>query len=239
MLVWIRSSLFLMEILIFVTPFSQGWYLFIFSQYQLPTPDNSFWKCWVFHAGRLCISSNEKFSFLICFLPASGCPPRVASCHFLFFSTVFAVALIEITFSMRKLRFWRSRPPPKIHWQWILENQLPHSSSLILTCFFYFFKFEDSRYAEYFSPHPLLHYGIKLVLGMNQGETHSTWMRRGNATSILKLGVGFRAVANFKFSALVKFLFSQLNWPSTTAFLHLTDKGGDLAARADLKVRLV
>ena len=33
-------------------------------------------------------------------------------------------------------------------------------------------------------------------------------------TSILELRVDFRAVANFRFSVLVKFLFYQRNWPS-------------------------
>ena len=40
-------------------------------------------------------------------------------------------------------------------------------------------------------------------------ETHSSWLGRGYVTSILELMVGFRAVANFRFSSLVKFLFSQ------------------------------
>ena len=51
-----------------------------------------------------------------------------------------------------------------------------------------------------------------------KGETHLPWLRRGYTTSMLDLRVGFRAVANFRFAALVKFLFSQRNWLSATGF---------------------
>ena len=76
------------------------------------------------------------------------------------------------------------------------------------------FLFEDAIYAVYFSLslRSITHYGIHLVLGMNQG---------GNPFALVQteirdqLRVGFGAVANFKIS--VKYLFSKRNRSSATA----------------------
>ena len=63
-------------------PFSQDrCYLLFCIQSQLPTSGHSF----VSHRVRLCVWLYGRFSFLICFLPASSCPPWLGSCRSLFF----------------------------------------------------------------------------------------------------------------------------------------------------------
>ena len=55
------------------------------------------------------------------------------------------------------------------------------------------FLFEDAIGAVYFSLAlcSTTHQGVQLVLGMNQRETYSPWLRRRYTTSILDLGIGF------------------------------------------------
>ena len=83
----------------------------------------------------------------------------------------------------------------------------------------------------------IFHHDSDLCWESTKEENHSPRLRRGYTTSILELGVGFRALANFRFSVEVKFQFSQRNWPSATAFKYLKDKGWEFAASADWKVQ--
>ena len=59
----------------------------------------------------------------------------------------------------------------------------------------------------------------------SKGENYSPVLRREYTTNILELRVGFRALANFLFSAVIKFPFFQRYWSWATAFQSLKDKG--------------
>ena len=139
---------------------------------------------------------------------------------FFVFLTVFGVALVEITFSMRKGENLVRPTSSKDSITMNLGKSIASFSESDSDRFHLVFLFEDTIDAVYFllALHSTTHLGVQLVLGMNQGETHSPWLTQQYVTSILELRVGFWAVANFRFSALVKFLFSQHNWPSATAF---------------------
>ena len=137
----------------------------------------------------------------------------ISKLPFLVFFTVFELALVAITFSMRKGKnlAWQTSSKDLITvnlgkflrvWFSFFESD-SHSPSLILRGFVEIFYLKTPFFAG-----PALHHPPR----------SPTWLRQGYATSILELKVGFRAVANFKFSALVKFLFSQRNWPWATAF---------------------
>ena len=80
-----------------------------------------------------------------------------------------------------------------------------------------FFIWRHHRYCIFFAC-PVLHHPPQSPTCVFKRETYSPWLRWEYMTSILKLRVGFWAIANFRFSALVKFLFSQCNWPLATAF---------------------
>ena len=210
MLVWIRCSPFLMEILfIFVTPcfpradaisssvanansllliillevlsFSCGYALHLVVR-----------NVFIFNMFSICLrlfTSTSKLPFLV-------------------FLTVFGLALVGITFSIRKGENLARQTPSKDSITMNRGKSAASFSESDSERFRLDFLFEDAIYAEYFSLalRSTTHHGVQLVLGMNQGVTHSPWLRRGIRDQYTR--VGFRAVANFKFSALVKFLFS-------------------------------
>ena len=196
MLVWIRCSPFLIEIhFIFVTPFSQSWcYLVFCNQCQLSTPDNSLgsveFLMWVRSAfGWM---KHLFLMFSVCLRLSTS----TSKLPFLVFLTVFGLALVDVTFSMRK--------GENLARQTSSKNSISMNPGKSTDSFFEFdserfrldFLFEDAIYAAYFSLALLstTHHRVQLVLGMNQEVTHSPWLRRGYATSILELRVGFRAV---------------------------------------------
>ena len=130
---------------------------------------------------------------------------------FLVFLTVFGLALVDITFSMRKGENLARHTSSKDSITMNLEKSAASFSESDSERFRLDFLFEDAIYTVYFSLalRSTTHHGIQLVLGMNQGGYSFALVETGGyATSILDLRVGFLAVANFKFSALIKFLFS-------------------------------
>ena len=139
---------------------------------------------------------------------------------FLVFLTVFRVTFVEITFSMKKGENLASQTSSKESIIMNLGKSAPCSQSLILTSFviFFYLKMPYILYSFCWPCNPPPTIESNLCWEWTRGETHSPWLRQGYTTSILELRVGFQAVANFRFSALVKFLFSQCNWPSATTF---------------------
>ena len=101
---------------------------------------------------------------------------------FLVFLTFFGLALVDITFSMRKDEFGSSYLLQRFN-----NNESGEVCCLILRVWFwevpfsFFVLFEDAIYAVYFSLvlRSSTHHGVQLVLGINQGVTHSPWLRRG------------------------------------------------------------
>ena len=136
------------------------------------------------------------------------------------FLTVFGLALVEITFSITKGENLARQTSSKDSLTMNLGKSAASFSESDSERFRFNLLFKDAIYAVYFlwpcSPPPTT--VSNSCWEWTKGVSHSPWLRRGYATSILEMRVGFRAVANFKFSAMVKFLFSQRNWTSATAF---------------------
>ena len=96
MLVYIRSSPFL---LIFVTPsFPRADAI---SSSVANVSSILLMTCWVSYAGKPCISSYERFLFLM-FSVALRLSTSASKLPFLVFLTVFGLALVETIFSMKK-----------------------------------------------------------------------------------------------------------------------------------------
>ena len=130
-------------------------------------------------------------------------------------STIFVLALIFVTFSKRKEDNLAKQTSSKYSMTMNLgKSAASHSESDSERFRFAFFIWRRHDCNLFF----ITHHEVQLVLRMYQGETHSLWLRRIYTTSILELVVDFQAVANFRFSILIKFLSTKRNWLSTTAF---------------------
>ena len=129
---------------------------------------------------------------------------------FLVFLTVFRVALVDITFSMRKgenlARHTSSRDSKTMNLGKSAASFSESDSERFHLDFWV--KMPYMLYIFHWPCAPPPTTESNLCWEWTKGVTHSPWLRWGYATSILELRVGFRAIANFKFSALVKFLFS-------------------------------
>ena len=129
---------------------------------------------------------------------------------FLVFLTVFGLALVDITFSMRKGENLARQTSSKDSITMNLGKSPASFSKSDSERFRLEFLFEDAIHAVYFhwpyAPPPTKE--SNLCWEWTKGVPIRLGSDGGYATSILELRVGFRAVANFKFSALVKFLFS-------------------------------
>ena len=140
---------------------------------------------------------------------------------FLDFLTVFGLALVEITFSMSKDENLAKQTSSKDSITMILEKSaasFSESDSERFRLVFLYLKIPYMLYIFHWPCVPPPTTESNLCREWTKRETHSPWLRRGYMISILELRVGFRAVANFRFSPLVKFLFFQRNWPSATVF---------------------
>ena len=93
---------------------------------------------------------------------------------FLVFLTFFGLALVDITFSIRKSENLPRHTSSKDS----ITMNLGKSAALFSDSerFRLFFLFEDAIYAVYFSLalRSSTHHGVQLVLGINQGVTHSS-----------------------------------------------------------------
>ena len=224
---------------IYYSLFSQGWcYILFCNQCQIPIPENSYGNIEsLMKVGSAFRRVKGFFNMLSASLQLSTATSKLLSLVFL---TIFGVAFAEITFSMRKgkniamLTSSRNSITMKLGKS---AASFSKSDSDRFRLVFY----SKTPYRRYIflwpcAPPPTTE--SHLCWEWTKRETHSPWLRRGYATSILKLRVGFRPISNFRFSALVKFLFFQHNEPLAIAFLHLKDKGWEIAASADLIVRL-
>ena len=140
---------------------------------------------------------------------------------FLVYLTVFGLALVEITFSLRKGVNLARQTSSKDSITMNLGKSAASFSESDSERFRLVFIWRWHICSVFFAGPALHHSPLSPTCVGNEwikGLTHSPWLRRGYATSILELRVGFRGVTNFRFSVLVKFLFSQHNWHSATAF---------------------
>ena len=129
---------------------------------------------------RLCISLYERFSFLI-FSATLRLSNLTSKLPFLVFLTVFGVALVEITFSMRKGKNLASQTSSKDSITMNLGKSAASFSLFDSDRFRLVSLFEDAIYAVYFSLalRSTTHHGVQLVLGMNQGENPFAFVETG------------------------------------------------------------
>ena len=196
LLVWIRFSSFLMEILlIFVIPcFARG-----------DSIDSSLANAnsllliiplevlRFFFVDWLCISSYDSFFFnVFCLSPTVHLDKQVVILCFL---TIFWLTLAEFTFSMRKSEHltWHTTSKDSITMN-LGKSAVSFSESHSERFRFIFFIFEDAIYAEYCLLALHCTANSNLFWGCTKWVTHSPWLRWGYVTSILELRAGFRAV---------------------------------------------
>ena len=187
----------------------------------MPTPDNSL--------GSVEFLMRVGSAFSACLQLSTS----TSKLPFLVFLAAFRVALVEITFYEERQEFGKADLLQRFNKN-LGKSAASFSKSDSDRFHLIFFIWRHHICCIFFAG-PALHHppwSPTCVGNELRGETYLPWLRWGYATSILKLRVGFRAVTNFKFSALVKFLLSQCNWPSAPA-----DKGWELPASADLKVQ--
>ena len=113
---------------------------------------------------------------------------------FLVFLTVFGLALVDITFSMRKGENLARQTSSKDSITMNLGKSAVSFSMSDSEKFRLNFLFEDAIYAVYFSLALRSTTESNLCWEWTKGVTHSPWLRWGYVTSILKLRVGFRDV---------------------------------------------
>ena len=123
----------------------------------------------VSHASRLCILSYERFLSLM-FSVCLWVYPSASKLPFLVFLTVFGLAIVEITFSMRKGENLIRQTSSKDSITMNLGKSTASFSESDSVRFLLDFLFEDVIYAEYFSLALLstIYHEVQLVLGMNQ-----------------------------------------------------------------------
>ena len=202
-----QVALYFLEILlIFLTPcFPRAdCYLLTCIRFQLPTPDNSLGSVEFLMQEGSAFRRMKGFHFSSACLRLSNSTSKLS---FLVFLKVFGVDLEEITFSMRKGENLARQTSPKDLITMNLENSAVSFSESDCNRFHLVF-FIWRRHRCIFFAGPVLHHPPRsptCVGNVLRGKP----IRFGYTTSILELRVGFRAVANFSFSALFKFLFSQ------------------------------
>ena len=162
------------------------------------------WKIFIFNifsASLRLSTSTSKFSFWILF-------------------TFFGVALVDNNFSIRKGENLAWLTSSKYSMKMNLEKSTASPSESDSDRFRWVSLWDDTIGAVYFSLalHFTTHHGVQLMLGMNQGENPFALVEMEIHDQYIKTESRFRAVANFRFPAQIKFLYSQRNWLPTTAF---------------------
>ena len=138
------------------------------------------------------------FQYLFCQPPTLHLDKQVSVSDFL---NVFRRCPFEIAFSIRKGENLARQTSSKDSMTMNLgkSSASPSESDSDRFCLFVFLIWRRHRCYLFFAS-PVLHHPPR------------------NPTYVGNVSKGFQAVANFRFSALVTFLFSQRNWPSATAF---------------------
>ena len=152
--------------------FSPGWRCILFcSRWQLPTTDN----CLGIVESLTRVGSAFRRMIGFYFFMFSACLRLSTSrskLSFLVFLTVFAVALVEITFSMRKGKNLARQTSSKYSMTMNLGKSAASFSKSDSDRFrLDVFYLKDAIYAVYFSLalHFTTHHGVQLVLVINQG----------------------------------------------------------------------
>ena len=138
-----------------------------------------------------------------------------SSNKFPFFFTFLAVAWVDNTFSIKKGENLARQISSKDSMAMNLGKSVTSFSESDSDRFRFFFEDTISDifiFSWSFAPPHTTE--SNLCWECTKGETHSLWLIRGYTTSILELGKCFQALVNYRFSAVVRFLFSQRNWSS-------------------------